>query len=561
MPLRPPSREELRGLGEDLRLALSEAELEQFVELTAGQHEDYEAVRAYEPPRRLGGDEVRERSAGQRVTPGEDPHNAWVTRCTVRGAGDGDGSADDGTNDDGANDNGANDDGANDDGANDDGANDDGANDDGANDDDNGVDDDSGADKALAGWEVGVKDNICVAGVEMTCGSAVVEGYVPDVDATIVTRMLDAGATVVGKTNMDDMGMTTTGHSAFGPILHPDEPDRLAGGSSGGSAVAVATGEVDAALGTDQGGSIRIPAAYCGVVGLKPTYGLVPYTGSVGLEHLVDHPGPMAPDVASVARLLSVLAGGTDHDPRQSMVIPDEQYEEALDADVSGLSIGVLEEGFERPDGEAAVERRVREAIETLADAGAETEPVSVPMHADARSFHSVLAAEGLVASLMGEGLGHGMKGWYNRTWVDAFGKFRRAHGGEFPAALKRTLLQGAYTSERYHSRYYARAMNLVLELTDRYDELLEAHDLLAMPTVAALPPVHDPTADEFDRLRDDREASNTAAFNRTGHPAVSVPAGTAEGFPVGLQLVGARFDDSTVLNAAYALEQARSSS
>ncbi len=504
MPIRPPTETELREFGERLHLDLREEELAELVDLAAAQLDDYETVASYDPTVRAGGGEVRPRSAGRRAPSGENPKNAWVSRCRVEGSDEG----------------------------------------------------------PLAGWEVAVKDNVSVAGVEMTCGSRVLEGYVPNADATIVTRLLDAGATVTGKTNMDDMAMTTSGHSAFGPVLHPESDDHLAGGSSGGSAVVVATGEVDAAIGTDQGGSVRLPAAYCGIVGHKPTHGLIPYTGCVGLEHTIDHPGPMGPDVETVARLLTVFSSdgpeATAADDRQPRSTPDERYHD-LDGEVSDLRIGVLREGFDRPDSDSSVLDRVREAIDLLESAGASTEAVSVPMHADARAIHSVCASEGLVAAMAGEGLGHGRRKWYDTNWIDGFGKFRRAAGGEFPAALKRSLLVGAYAAEEYHARYYARGMNLVLDLTERYDALFEEVDLLAMPTATLTAPEYDPESDEFDRLSESREAGNTAAFNRTGHPAVSVPAGRADGLPVGLMLVGPEFGDASVLDAGYALERLRS--
>ena len=492
MPPRPPTQDIYRELGAELSLQLTDDELEKYIALAEDRLGAYAVVDSYDDPMLMPDQELTARTGAW--PPTDDPHNAWVTRCQIPG-------------DDGP----------------------------------------------LADWNVAVKDNISVAGIPMTCGSAVLEGYIPAVDATIVTRLLDAGATVVGKTNMDDMAMGITGHSAFGPITHPRDADRLAGGSSGGSAVAVARGTVDAALGTDQGGSIRIPAAYCGIVGHKPTYGLVPYSGSAGLEYIVDHPGPMAPDVVTTARMLNAIAGGTTLDPRQPAELPDTDYVAALE-DEGALRIGLLDEGFEHPDGVPAVERQVRETLDGIE--GFETTAVSEPMHADAPALHSVLTGEGLVAAVRGEGIGHGMKGWYDIGWLASFGKFRRAHGGAFPASLKAALLQGAYMSQRYHSRYYGRAMNLVLELLDRYDALLTDVDLLAMPTVASLPPEHR-DEDEFERLQSGSAATNTAAFNRTGHPAVSVPAGEVEGYPVGLQLVGRRFEDDAVLRGAAMVERA----
>ncbi len=498
MPMRPPTKADLLELEDDVFLDLTEDELDFFVEMAERRMDAYETVMSYDPKPRLGGVERRQRSSGRRVKTEEDPHNAWITQCFV-------GGTDGGT---------------------------------------------------LDGWEIGIKDNVCVAGVEMTCGSQVLEGYVPNRDATVVTRLLDAGADIVGKTNMDDMAMTRSGHSTFGPVKHPESEDRLAGGSSGGSAVAVAKGEVDAAIGSDQGGSIRIPAAFCGIVGHKPTYGLVPYTGCLGIEHAIDHPGPMGPDVESVARLLSAIAGSNEQHMRWPTSVPTQRYEEAIDGDVSDLSIGILEEGFNREGADAQILDTVRESIDLLEAHGATTASVSVPMHTDARDIHSVCAAEGLLDAMIGEGLGHGWKAWYNRSWVEMFGKARRAQSDDFPATLKLLLLMGSYTNETYHSRYYARAMNLVVTMTEQYDAVLDDHDLLAMPTTVVQPPEHKPDQSEYDRLREQPVVANTTAFNRTGHPSISIPVGRAHDFPVGLMLVGSRFDDATVLNAASVVEE-----
>ncbi|MEM4781389.1 MAG: amidase [Halalkalicoccus sp.] len=499
MPIRQPTREELRELADELYLTLTDEEVAVFREMAAERIDSYETIRSHDPEPRTGGPRVRARSGGRRPTATENPHNAWVTRCTIHG-------------------------------------------------------EDGGA---LSGLSVALKDNVSVAGVEMTCGSHVVEGHVPNVDATLVTRLLDAGADVVGKTNMDDMGMGTTGHSAFGPITNPRDETYLAGGSSGGSAVVVATDEVDLAIGTDQGGSVRIPAAFCGVVGHKPTYDLVPYTGCVGLEHLIDHPGPMACDVETVARALSVVAGSDGEDVRGPAEVPVERSDEALDGDVSEYSIALIEEGFDRPDADPRVTERVWEAIETLEELGASIEEVSVPLHADAGEIHSICQSEAIAAAMRSEGVGRGWQGWYNTAWIETFGKFRRAQSDDFPATVKFSLLMGTYAGTKYHSRYYAAGMNLYLELIETYDALLSECDLLAMPTVVELPPT-DEGRDEFERLDLDT-ADNAAPFNRTGHPATSVPAGEVDDLPVGLQLVGSRFEDAVPLNAAYALERERS--
>jgi amidase len=501
MPIRQPTEEEIRELGDQLHLTLTDEEVEFFREMAEERIEMYETIRSYNPEPRIGGPEVRERSGGRRPPTDENTHNAWVARCEIRG--------------------------------------------------------DEG--RPLEGWSVAVKDNVSVAGVEMTCGSHVVEGYVPNVDATLVTRLLDAGATVVGKTNMDDMGMGTTGHSSFGPITNPHDDDYLAGGSSGGSAVVVANGEVDVAIGTDQGGSVRIPAAFCGVVGHKPTYDLVPYTGCVGLEHLIDHPGPMARDVETVARTLTTIAGSDEKDVRRPTTVPVEEYEAALDGDVSNLSIGLLEEGFDREDADSRVTERVREAVDALEADGATVEEVSVPLHTDAGAIHSVCQSEAIAATIRSQGVGHGWRGWYNTSWIESFGKFQQAQSDDFPATIKLSLLMGSYAARKYHSRYYAAGMNLYLELIEQYDALFEEYDVLAMPTVVQTAPRYDPERSQFDRARELETADNAAPFNRTGHPATSVPVGEVDGLPVGLQLVGPRFDDAMTLDAAYTVETARS--
>lgn len=499
MGLREPTPDDVRELGEELQLELTEEEVEAFRERIADGLEMYETVRAHtRPPRET---RARAYDAGQRVREGN-PYNAWITACDIPGAEDG----------------------------------------------------------PLSGWRVAVKDNVAVGGVEMTCGSAVMEGYVPSADATIVTRLLDAGARIVGKTNMDDMAFTGNGHSsAFGPTLNPHDPERLSGGSSGGSAIAVLEGDADLGIGADQGGSIRVPAAWCGLVGHKPTHGLVPYTGIAGIENTIDHVGPITRDVETTARALTVMAGADPDDPRQPREVPEVEYEAELDDDASDVSIAVLAEGFTRPEAMAAVNDRVRDALSTFEAAGATVDEVSLPLHDDAVDIYSVALAEGTVAAFRGEGVGHNWKGWYNTSWVEAFGKFRRAQGGDFPPSFKYNLLLGAYASTQYHSKYYAEAMNLRAELTAAYDDLLTEYDAIAMPTAPQLPHQYVPDQD-IHAFLDDAWGSlaNACPFNATGHPAISVPAGTSDdGLPIGVMLVGDHFDDATVLSAAHAFETA----
>lgn len=498
MALRPPTTEDVTELGDQLHLDLTDEEIEYFQQLLADGLDSYQTVRELGHP--AVGDETarRQRDPGHRVR-SDDPLNAWITRCEVTGA-------------------------------------------------------DSGR---LEGWEVAVKDNIAVGGVEMTCGSQVMEGYVPKRDATVVSRLLDEGATVVGKTNMDDFAFTGNGHSsAFGATLNPHDPDYLAGGSSGGSAIAVAEGQVDLALGGDQGGSIRAPASWCGIVGHKPTHGLVPYTGAIGIENTIDHCGPMTQDVESAAEALTVMAGRDPDDPRQPQTVPTEDYAAALADDPADITVAVVEEGFTRPESEEVVSESVRAALDDLADAGATVEDVSVELHDDAADIYTVALSEAFYAAVTGEGVGHNWKGHYDTQWVDAFGRARRAQGGDFPPSVKFTLLAGAYTSQQYHSKYYAEAMNLRAELTEAYDDVLEEYDVVAMPTTPMRAHEHKPDADIFEWFADAwSNLANTSAFDMTGHPSLSVPVPSDDGdLPVGLMLTGAQFDDATVLEAGYAV-------
>lgn len=496
MALRSPTEREVRELAERFHFDLTDEEVERYRRLVDDWLESYDVLGKYDQP--PGPGVARERRAAGSRSAAEDPYNTWLARCSIEGADGG----------------------------------------------------------PLDGWTVAVKDNVSVAGVEMTCGSAVLDGYVPRIDATVVTSLLDAGARVVGKTNMDDMAFSGVGDtSAFGPMLNPHDADRLAGGSSGGSAIAVARGEVDVAIGTDQGGSIRAPAAWSGVVGHKPTHGLVPYTGCIGIEHTVDHVGPLAPDVRTAARVLSVMAGVDGHDPRQPDEVPSDDYEAGIDDGVDDLSIAVLTEGFDRPGAEAAVDEQVRRALDRLAASGASLADVSMPMHADAYNLYTVSIAEGTAVTLEGEGLGYDWDGWWDIGWVEAFGRARRIRGGKFPPGFKLTVLLGAYAG-RQDPTAYARAMNLCRCLRNEYDAILEDHDLIAMPTTPGRAVEYEPGGQHVGLETPHAVLSNTAAFNATGHPSLSVPVQPADGLPVGLMLTGGRFEDATVLRAGATVER-----
>ena len=264
----------------------------------------------------------------------------------------------------------------------------------------------------LAGVRVGLKDNISVSGIPMTCGSRVLSGYVPDVDATVVIRLLSEGAEIVAMLNMDDFAWGGRGDtSAYGAVLNPHNHQHLAGGSSAGSGAALYYDTIDMTLGCDQGGSIRIPAAWCGTVGLKPTFGLVPYTGIVGGETGFDHVGPMARSTEQVALMLEVIAGKDPLDPRQNEV-PVQNYTGALDGRVEGLRLGVVKEGFGLRASEKEVDAAVRKAIGELAELGMKTSEISVPAHKSAMAIYRGAMSEGVAALLRANGLGYHWQGY-----------------------------------------------------------------------------------------------------------------------------------------------------
>ncbi|MEZ5102307.1 MAG: amidase [Thermoleophilia bacterium] len=507
---KPPTLQQLLDIAEDFGIELTEDDAEDFRSLMVGTMDSYRRVETYPELR----PEVKyPRTPGYRPAAEDNPFNAWYWRCRIEGA-------------------------------------------------------DSGP---LKGVEVGIKDCISVAGVPMMNGCQVFEGFVPDVDATVVTRLLDAGATVVGKTNAADCSFSGSGHTcAHGPVRNPRRPTHSPGGSSKGSGAAVAAGDVTMALGADQGGSIRIPGAWCGIVGMKPTYGLVPYTGCMMIEMTLDTCGPMTDTVESAARMLSAIAGPDPLDPRQRGVCPPDwvsDYLPALGAGVQGLRIGVVREGFDQPEGaigglpgsDPGVDAAVRATIQRLEAAGAIATEISIPMHVDAFHVWNVVAIEGATEFMLkGRGAGTNWEGFYNTNLIDMVGRGFDSRATDFPTTVKLLLLLGEHMYRAYHGRYYAKAQN-VRHLTRRaYDDALASYDVLVMPTI---PIVSKPIPERDAAIPDSVFHSlcmiqNTPQFNVTGHPAISVPCGVVDGLPVGFQVVGRHFDDLTVLRVADAVER-----
>jgi amidase len=409
----------------------------------------------------------------------------------------------------------------------------------------------------LAGKRVGIKDCFAVAGIPMTCGSLVMEGYVPEIDATLVTRILDAGGEIVAKLNLDNFAFSGAGDtSAFGPTRNPHNPDHLAGGSSGGSAAALYYDDIDMTVGGDQGGSIRIPSAWCGVVGLKPTHGLVPYTGCVGIDPTFDHAGPMGRTVADVALLLEVIAGTDPADPRQAEV-KIEPYTQALGRDLKGVRLGVLREGFGLPGGEADVDSAVSRAIQVLSGLGAQVEEVSVPAHRQADGVIWGLMTEGASALMHANGVGYHFRGYYDATLASAVGRFRKTQGDDLPPTLKLVLLVGSFLNRQYHGRLYAKAQNLRPSLRQAYDAVLSRVDALVMPTTPNKALRYESNLQPRAVIeRGWSMLGNTAVFDMTGHPSLSVPCAKSAGLPVGMMLTGRHFDDATLLRIADAFER-----
>jgi len=502
MPIRRPSDDELLEIADDAGFPLNEKELEEYSELVDGTLETLERIQELpEPTFSPHKTDYPDRSGAYRPEPENNPHNVWINKVRVDGASDG----------------------------------------------------------PLSDKTIGLKDHVSLAGVEMTCGSQVLEGYIPDIDATIVERLLDAGGTITGKLNMESFAFSgSSDTSDFGTVTNPRAPDHIAGGSSSGSGAAPAAGEVDIAIGGDQGGSIRIPASCCGIVGIKPTTGLVPYTGIFPIDNSLDHSGPMAKSVEDVATALEVMAGPDGLDPRQPSDLKSDEYTDSLVDDPSDLTIAVLEEGFNREESDPDVNEVVREALADLEDMGAEVFEVSLPRYLDSLALWITIAGQGGVQVLKQGGVGSLNDGWYNTGLAEVYSKFRQSDGRDFPPSVKATWLSMEYLNRQAKgSSFYAKGQNITLQMRQDIDDILADADVIAMPTIPLKPYEVDPDLSRVERIgRSLPIAKNTAPFDLTHHPSISVPCGTTDGLPVGLMFTGERFNDGDVIKAAYTWEQ-----
>jgi len=412
----------------------------------------------------------------------------------------------------------------------------------------------------LAGVPVALKDNLCTRGVPTTCSSRILEGWFPPYDATVVERLAAAGAVVVGKTNLDEFAMgSSTENSAFGVTRNPLDPTRVPGGSSGGSAAAVAAGFAPLALGSDTGGSIRQPAALCGVVGVKPTYGAVSRYGLVAFASSLDQIGPFARTVSDAALLLETIGG---HDPRDSTSIPEPaaSLTEVLDRGVEGLRIGVIEElsgdGLEGIADD--VRSRLGEAASALDTAGATVETTSVPSTVYGLSAYYVIAPAEASSNLARyDGVRYGLR-------VDApnAGDMNTAtRTAGFGDEVKRRIMLGTYAlSAGYYDAYYGKSQKVRTLIVQDFARAYEEFDLLLCPTAPTTAfPIGEKTADPMTMYLND---VCTIPSNLAGHPAMSVPFGVGDdGMPVGVQILAPAMGEPTMFQAAAVLEAAGSGS
>ncbi|HOR01142.1 MAG TPA: Asp-tRNA(Asn)/Glu-tRNA(Gln) amidotransferase subunit GatA [Anaerolineae bacterium] len=412
----------------------------------------------------------------------------------------------------------------------------------------------SGADSLppLLGIPLAIKDVLCTAGIHTTCGSRILEDFVPPYDATVVARLKDAGCVMLGKTNTDEFAMgSSTENSAYFVTHNPWDLARVPGGSSGGSAAAVAAGEALGALGSDTGGSVRQPAAFCGVVGLKPTYGRVSRYGLVAFASSLDQAGPLTRDVADAALLLGIIAGADAHDSTSAAVeVPD--YAAALTGDIRGLRVGVPEE-YLVPGMEPGVEAAVRQAVAQLEALGAAVERVSLPHTEYALPVFYLLAPAEASANLARY---DGVKYGYSAPAGELWEMYKRTRGEGFGAEVKRRIMLGTYVlSAGYYEAYYLKAQKVRTLIRQDFERALARVDVLVAPTSPTVAfPIGAKSQDPLQMYLSD---VLTLSLNLAGLCGISVPCGFSQGLPVGMQILGRAFDEATILRVAHAYEQA----
>jgi amidase len=503
--LRAPEQDQITDYAGSFGWQLSEEETSLYTEMVQASLAGMDAVEELpETPVPL---KHTYRDPGHRASPEEDPYNAVVQFCEVRGAATG----------------------------------------------------------PLAGKTLGVKDCIAVAGVPMTNSGRRQPIFVPTEDAVVIERLLDAGVTVTAKTNLEDSGAGLGEGSAYGPARNPFDPSRSTGGSSSGSGAAVASGLVDLALGADEGGSVRIPAAWCGLVGMKATHGLVPSYGMSYISHTLDHIGPMTKTVLDNAMMLEIMAGHDWRDPQWVRDLPSGPFDYTSGADkgIAGLKVGILTEGLD-PVGVTDDVRTAFEAgLKTLTARGAIVTEVSVPMWASGWALTSgAVAAEAyFVAKSYGAG-GFAHLGRIDPQQVAVTAAQAELGGDDLPPMMKMMLLTAEHVQRHYYGLPFVKGHNLRLELRRQVDAALTQVDVLITPTTPAvahkLLTERSGPAPFINGSRVGSAVLNTAPTDLTGHPALTVPCGTGEDdLPVGLQIMGPRYAEALLYQVGFAFEAA----
>jgi len=406
----------------------------------------------------------------------------------------------------------------------------------------------------LTGIPVVIKDNMCTKGIPTTCSSRMLQNFVPPYDATVVEKLNNCGAVIIGKGNMDEFAMgSSTEHSAFFPTHNPWDLSRVPGGSSGGSAVAVAADETIHALGSDTGGSIRQPAGFCSVTGLKPTYGRVSRYGLVAFASSLDQIGPLTKDVTDCAIVLNAIAG-YDNKDSTSVPYPTPDYTQCLTTDLNGLTIGVPKEYFVEGM-QAEVEVAMRAAISKLEQLGVRVErEVSLPHTRYALAAYYIIAPSEASANLARyDGVKYGFSYQDVDSMWEAMEKTRQFGFGD---EVKRRIMLGTYAlSAGYYDAYYLKAQKVRTLIRQEFDRAFSKFDALVTPTSPTVPfKIGEKVDDPLQMYLSD---VCTLPINIAGLPAISIPAGFADGLPIGMQIIGKPFGEETILKIAYAYEQA----
>ena len=418
--------------------------------------------------------------------------------------------------------------------------------------------------KKLLGVPIAIKDSISTRGIQTTCASKILEGYIPPYDAAVIEALKREGAIIIGKTNMDEFCMgTSTETSFYGPTRNPHDLSRVPGGSSGGSAAAISACETVLALGSDTGGSIRCPASFCGVVGLKPTYGFVSRYGLIAYANSLEQIGPMASNVTDTALLLEVISVKDARDSTQvklknnaatNYCASSLKWDANIDVDkeVKGMKIGVPKEFIEGVS--PAVEKSVWNAVHKFEDSGATVEEISMRglnLKYALASYYIIAMSEASSNLARFDGLRYGLRTGKDEDWHTTFSKIR---GEGFGEEVKRRIILGTYAlSAGYYGRYYLKALKVRTLIKNEFEDALKKQDMLAMPTMPVV------AFELGERIKDPLSLYladvNTVPINLAGVPSISIPCGFSNGLPIGLQLVGNHFEEDEILKAGFVFE------